>query len=68
MSGLSDDDNGLRWTAFAALVAVAALAFAAGWMLPVRSPDGPQDARSPGHHERHAVLNGPAEDGVVTHR
>jgi hypothetical protein len=68
MSRLSKDDNGLRWTAFAALVAVAALAFAAGWMLPARAPDGPRDASNPGRHERHAVLSNPAGEGVFTRR
>jgi len=52
MSVPSDDDKGLRWTAFAALVVVAVLAFAAGWMLPVRAPDGPRDASSPARHQQ----------------
>jgi hypothetical protein len=52
MSVPSDNDKGLRWTAFAALVVVAVLAFAAGWMLPVRTPDGPRDASSPARHQQ----------------
>ena len=60
MSGLLDHDKGLRWTAFAALVVVAVLAFAAGWMLPVRAPDGTRDAGRPGPDEHHSVLNSPA--------
>jgi hypothetical protein len=52
MSGPSGNDKGLQWTAFAALVAVAALAFAAGWMLPVNTPTGPRDASSPVRHDQ----------------
>ncbi|MGA9599897.1 MAG: hypothetical protein WBS22_06535 [Methylocystis sp.] len=52
MSVPSDYDKGLRWTAFAALVVVAVLAFAAGWMLPVQAPDGARDASSPGRHQQ----------------
>ncbi|CAN3991219.1 hypothetical protein [Methylocystis bryophila] len=52
MSGLSDNDQGLRWTAFAALVVVAAVAFAAGWMLPVNPSNGPRDASTPAHHDQ----------------
>jgi len=51
MSVPSDYDKGLRWTAFAALIVVAVLAFAAGWMLPVQAPDGPRDASSPARHQ-----------------
>jgi hypothetical protein len=68
MSGLLDHNKGLRWTAFAALVAVAVLAFAAGWMLPMRAPDGTRDAGSHGPDEHHAVLNSPAQEGAVTRR
>ena len=52
MSGPSDNDKGLQWTAFAALVVVAALAFAAGWMLPVNAPNGPRDASNPVRHDQ----------------
>ena len=52
MSVPSDEHKGLRWTAFAALVVVAAMAFAAGWMLPVHAPDGPRDASSPARHQQ----------------
>jgi hypothetical protein len=52
MSVPSDDDKGLRWKTFAALVVVAVLAFAAGWMLPVHTPDGPRDASSPARHQQ----------------
>ena len=52
MSGPLDEEQGLRWTAFAALVVVAVLAFAAGWMLPVNAPSGPRDASSPPRHEQ----------------
>jgi hypothetical protein len=52
MSAPSDKDQGLRWTAFATLVVVAVLAFAAGWMLPVHAPDGPRDASSPARHQQ----------------
>ncbi len=52
MSGLSGNDKNLQWTAFAALVVVAALAFAAGWMLPVNAPNGPRDASNPVRHDQ----------------
>jgi hypothetical protein len=67
MSSASDDDNALRWTAFATLVAAAAFAFTAGWMLPARAPDNPRDARS-SSQERHAVLNSPAQGEFGAHR
>ncbi len=52
MSAPSDHEKGLRWTAFAALVVVAVLAFAAGWMLPLHAPDGSRDASSPARHQQ----------------
>jgi len=68
MLGPSNNANGLRWTAFAALLAVAVLAFLVGWILPSHAPDGGYDARGHARQERHAAMSRLLADDAVIRR